>query len=40
MGLPYRISAFEGLLEWLAGQSGAWFARGDEILDSWPGAST
>jgi hypothetical protein len=40
MGLPYRISAFEGLLEWLAAQSGAWFARGDEILDSWSGAST
>jgi hypothetical protein len=39
MGLPYRISAFEGLLEWLAVQSGAWFARGDKILDSWSGAS-
>lgn len=35
MGLPYRIDAFEGLVRWLAGQPGAWFATGSEILDSW-----
>jgi peptidoglycan/xylan/chitin deacetylase (PgdA/CDA1 family) len=35
VALPYRIAAFEGLLAWLADQSGAWFARGDEILDAW-----
>jgi len=35
MGLPYRTDAFEGLLRWLAEQPGAWFARGDAILDSW-----
>ncbi len=35
MGLPYRMGAFEGLLGWFAEQSGAWFARGDAILDSW-----
>jgi len=31
MGLPYRIGAFEKLLEWLAAQPGHGFARGDEI---------
>ena len=35
MGLPYRIDAFEELVQWLADQPGAWFARGDQILDSW-----
>ncbi|HLL59450.1 MAG TPA: polysaccharide deacetylase family protein [Allosphingosinicella sp.] len=35
IALPYRISAFEKLLAWLAEQPGAWFARGDEIVDSW-----
>ncbi|WP_299322219.1 polysaccharide deacetylase family protein [Parasphingopyxis sp.] len=35
MGLPYRMDVFEGLLRWLADQPGAWFARGDAILDSW-----
>jgi len=35
IGLPYRIVAFENLLRWLANQSGAWLARGDEILDAW-----
>ena len=32
MGLPYRIAAFERLLDWLAGQEGHAFARGDEIV--------
>lgn len=32
MGLPYRIAAFEGLLDWLARQEDHWFARGDELL--------
>jgi hypothetical protein len=35
IALPYRISAFEKLLGWLAEQPGSWFARGDEIVDSW-----
>lgn len=35
MGLPYRIDAFEKLLQFLADQPDAWFARGDQILDSW-----
>ena len=34
MGLPYRIGAFEGLLADLKAK-GAWFARGDEIVDAW-----
>jgi hypothetical protein len=34
IALPYRIGAFEGLLQWLAAE-GAWFARGDEICDAW-----
>lgn len=34
MGLPYRIDAFERLLEWLGAQPGCWFARGDQILDA------
>jgi allantoinase len=36
IGLPYRIDAFEQLLSWLA-EKGAWFARGDEIIDRWRG---
>ncbi len=36
IALPYRIAAFEGLLQWLAAE-GAWFARGDEIHDAWTG---
>jgi peptidoglycan/xylan/chitin deacetylase (PgdA/CDA1 family) len=35
IALPYRIAAFEKLLTWLREQPGAWFARGDEILDAW-----
>jgi peptidoglycan/xylan/chitin deacetylase (PgdA/CDA1 family) len=35
MGLPYRIAAFERLLERLAARSECWFARGDEIVASW-----
>jgi allantoinase len=35
MGLPYRISALEGLLAWLAQQPGCWFARGGDIVDRW-----
>lgn len=34
MGLPYRIAEFERLLAWLAGRDGAWFARGDSILEA------
>ncbi|MFN3945148.1 MAG: polysaccharide deacetylase family protein [Allosphingosinicella sp.] len=34
IALPYRIAAFERLLGRLA-EGGAWFARGDEILDAW-----
>lgn len=37
MGLPYRIGAFETLLGWLAAKDGAWFARGDEIVEAWSG---
>jgi allantoinase len=35
MGLPYRTGALERLLERLTARPEAWFARGDEILDSW-----
>ena len=35
MGLPYRIDGFETLLERLALKQGAWFARGDHLLDQW-----
>lgn len=35
MGLPYRISALEGLLGWLAAQPGAWFAPGGDIVEHW-----
>lgn len=34
IALPYRIAAFEALLAELKAR-GAWFARGDEILDAW-----
>jgi allantoinase len=34
IGLPYRIGAFEALLDRLA-RKGAWFATGSEIVDSW-----
>lgn len=35
MGLPYRIAAFERLLERLAARPEGWFARGDEIVARW-----
>ncbi|QGN54434.1 polysaccharide deacetylase family protein [Novosphingobium sp. Gsoil 351] len=35
MGLPYRIAAFERLLERLTARPEAWFARADEIVASW-----
>ena len=35
MGLPYRIAAFERLLERLAAREECWFARGDEIVTCW-----
>lgn len=35
MGLPYRIGAFEDLLQWLGSQNAVWFARSDEIVDAW-----
>lgn len=34
-GLPYRMDAFEDLLEWLKAQSDGWFATAGEIVDSW-----
>jgi peptidoglycan/xylan/chitin deacetylase (PgdA/CDA1 family) len=34
VGLPYRIDGFERMLADLAGRSGAWFARGDTIVDA------
>jgi allantoinase len=36
IGLPYRIGAFEALLADLQ-KRGAWFARGDAIVDAWEG---
>lgn len=39
IGLPYRIDAFERLLQRLAAAPQAWFARGDEILDAWKAAA-
>ncbi|PQM29055.1 polysaccharide deacetylase [Sphingopyxis lindanitolerans] len=33
MGLPFRISALETLLEWLARQPQAWFASTGDIVD-------
>lgn len=35
MGLPYRIAAFERLLDRLSAREECWFARGDEIAESW-----
>ncbi len=35
MALPYRISAFEGLLQQLAARPEAWVATGEEIVASW-----
>ncbi len=35
MGLPYRIGAFERLLERLAARAECWFARGDAIVSAW-----
>lgn len=35
MGLPYRMSAFEALLEELAARPEAWFATGSEIVQAW-----
>jgi allantoinase len=37
MGLPYRISAVEAVLQALAARPDAWFARGDAIVESWAG---
>jgi allantoinase len=39
MGLPYRIVAFEALLERLAVHSEAWFATGGEIVERWAAQS-
>jgi allantoinase len=35
MGLPYRISALEGLLCDLAARPQAWCATGSDIVDAW-----
>ena len=35
IALPYRITEFEHLLAKLASRPGAWFARGDTIVDAW-----
>lgn len=35
MGLPYRIAAFERLLDRLSAREECWFARGDQIVESW-----
>ena len=35
LGLPYRIGAVEGLVEWLAER--AWVATGAEVLECWKG---
>ncbi len=32
LGLPYRIGAFEGLLDWLAAQPGSWFASAGAVV--------
>ena len=34
IALPYRIAAFERLLAELGARQGAWFARGDRIVDA------
>ncbi|MDQ8756549.1 polysaccharide deacetylase family protein [Sphingosinicella sp. LHD-64] len=36
-GLPYRMDAFEALLDGLAARPEAWFATAGEIVDSWQG---
>ncbi|WP_375194308.1 polysaccharide deacetylase family protein [Sphingobium sp.] len=33
MGLPYRMDAFDALVQWLAEQPGAWFATGSQIVE-------
>lgn len=35
IGLPYRMTAFEALLDRLAGQPQAWFATAGDIVDAW-----
>lgn len=35
MGLPYRIAAFERLLERLSARKECWIARGDAIVEEW-----
>lgn len=37
MALPYRIAAFEALLQRLVARPEAWFATGEEIVTSWKG---
>lgn len=37
MGLPFRMGAFEGLLEWLAAQPGTIFATAGELAAALPG---
>jgi allantoinase len=39
IGLPYRIDAFEGLLQLLVARAEAWFATGGEIVSEWEGQS-
>ena len=39
LGLPYRIGAFERLIADLAARPEAWFARGDQIVDTWAAQS-
>ncbi|MFT4026006.1 MAG: polysaccharide deacetylase family protein [Novosphingobium sp.] len=34
-GLPYRMDAFEALLDRLAGDEATWFATAGELVDSW-----
>lgn len=40
LGLPYRISAVDKILSWLAVQPQTWFATGEEIVDCWSGQNT
>lgn len=35
MGLPYRIGAFERMIERVSARAEAWFARGDAIVECW-----
>jgi len=39
MGLPYRIAAFERLLDRLSAREECWFARGDKIVENWAAAT-